>query len=41
MYNQGFFQNQMGYASAIASLIFVITLVLSLVQMIAFRTGKD
>lgn len=41
MYNQGFFQNQMGYASAIASLIFVITLVLSLVQMLAFRTGKD
>lgn len=41
MYNQGFFQNQMGYASAIASLIFVITLILSLVQMLSFRTGKD
>ncbi|MFF1573504.1 carbohydrate ABC transporter permease [Leifsonia sp. NPDC058292] len=41
MYNQGFFQNQMGYASAIASLIFVITLVLSLIQMLSFRTGKD
>ncbi|WP_454296652.1 carbohydrate ABC transporter permease [Salana multivorans] len=41
MYNQGFFQNQMGYASAIATLIFVITLVLSLVQMLSFRTGKD
>ena len=41
MYNQGFFQNQMGYASAIASLIFVITLVLSLVQMLSFRSGKD
>lgn len=41
MYNQGFFQNQMGYASAIASLIFIITLVLSLVQMLSFRTGKD
>lgn len=41
MYNQGFFQNQMGYASAIATLIFVITLVLSVTQLAAFRTGKD
>lgn len=41
MYNQGFFQNQMGYASAIASLIFVITLVLSIVQMLTFRSGRD
>jgi raffinose/stachyose/melibiose transport system permease protein len=41
MYNQGFFQNQMGYASAIATLIFLITLVFSLVQMRSFRTGKD
>lgn len=41
MYNQGFFQNQMGYASAIATLIFVITLILSLIQMLSFRTGKD
>lgn len=41
MYNQGFFQNQMGYASAIATLIFVITLLLSLVQMLSFKTGKD
>lgn len=41
MYNQGFFQNQMGYASAIASLIFVITLVLSVVQMVSFRSGRD
>lgn len=41
MYNQGFFQNQMGYASAIASLIFVITLVLSIIQMLSFRSGKD
>ncbi len=41
MYNQGFFQNQMGYASAIATLIFVITLVLSVVQLVSFRTGKD
>lgn len=41
MYNQGFFQNQMGYASAIASLIFLITLLLSIVQMLSFRSGKD
>lgn len=41
MYNQGFFQNQMGYASAIATLIFVITLVLSVIQLVSFRTGKD
>lgn len=41
MYNQGFFQNQMGYASTIATLIFVITLILSIVQLLAFRTGKD
>ncbi|GAA3032465.1 carbohydrate ABC transporter permease [Microbacterium dextranolyticum] len=41
MYNQGFFQNQMGYASAIASLIFLITLVLSVVQMLSFRSGRS
>ncbi|MGO1629689.1 MAG: carbohydrate ABC transporter permease, partial [Microbacterium sp.] len=41
MYNQGFFQNQMGYASAIATVIFIITLVFSMVQMLSFRTGKD
>ena len=41
MYNQGFFQNQMGYASAIATLIFVITLVLSVIQLVSFRTGQD
>lgn len=41
MYNQGFFQNQMGYASTIATLIFVITLILSVIQLVAFRTGKD
>lgn len=41
MYNQGFFQNQMGYAATIATLIFVITLILSVVQLVAFRTGKE
>lgn len=41
MYNQGFFQNQMGYAATIATLIFAITLILSVVQLAAFRTGKE
>jgi len=41
MYNQGFFQGQMGYASSIASLIFVITLVVSIIQMVVLRTGKE
>ncbi|WP_167133062.1 carbohydrate ABC transporter permease [Paramicrobacterium chengjingii] len=41
MYNQGFFQNQMGYASAIATFIFVITLIISIVQMLSFRSGKE
>lgn len=41
MYNQGFFQNQMGYASAIATLIFVITLILSIIQLVSFRSGKE
>jgi raffinose/stachyose/melibiose transport system permease protein len=41
MYNEGFFQNQMGYAAAIATLIFVITLILSFIQLVSFRTGKE
>jgi raffinose/stachyose/melibiose transport system permease protein len=41
MYRVGFFQNEMGYASALATLIFVITLVLSVAQATLFRTGKD
>lgn len=41
MYNQGFFQNQMGYASAISVLMLVITLVLSVAQAAIFRTGKE
>jgi raffinose/stachyose/melibiose transport system permease protein len=41
MYNQGFFQGQMGYASSIASLIFVITLIVSIIQMVVLRTGKE
>lgn len=41
MYRVGFFQNEMGYASALATLIFVITLVLSVAQATLFRTGKE
>lgn len=41
MYQQGFFQNQMGYASALAVLMLLITLVLSIAQSTLFRTGKD
>lgn len=41
MYRVGFFQNEMGYAAAIAVVMFLITLVLSIVQAAAFRTGKD
>lgn len=41
MYNQGFFQNQMGYAAAISTLMLVITVVIAIVQAVAFRTGKE
>ncbi len=41
MYRVGFFQNEMGYASALATLIFIITLVLSVAQATFFRTGKE
>lgn len=41
MYQQGFFQNQMGYASTLAVLMFLITLVLSIAQSIMFRTGQE
>ena len=41
MYRVGFFQNQMGYASAVATLIFVITLALSLGQARLLRTGRE
>ena len=41
MYRVGFFQNEMGYASALATLIFVITVVLSVAQATLFRTGKE
>ncbi len=41
MYQTGFVKNRMGYASAIAMLIFVITAVLSSVQFFSFGTGKE
>jgi len=41
MYHKAFINNQMGYASAIANVILVITLVLSVIQMRLFRTGKE
>lgn len=41
MYQTGFVMNRMGYASAIAMLIFVITAVLSSVQFFSFGTGKE
>jgi len=41
MYQQGFFQNQMGYASALAILMFLITLILSIAQSFMFRTGRE
>lgn len=40
MYQTGFVKNNMGYASAIAMLIFVITAVLSSVQFFSFGTDK-
>ncbi|MBD1382614.1 carbohydrate ABC transporter permease [Metabacillus arenae] len=41
LYHSAFFQDQMGYASAIATVILLLTLLVSLVQMKLFRTGKD
>ena len=41
MYQTGFIKNNMGYASAIAMLIFVITAVLSSVQFFSYGTEKE
>lgn len=41
MYQEGFMKNNMGYASALAVLIFVITAVVSIIQIVISRTGKD
>ncbi|AKO93079.1 carbohydrate ABC transporter permease [Priestia filamentosa] len=40
LYKTAFSQDMMGYASAIATVILIITLLLSLFQMKAFKTGK-
>lgn len=41
MYQSGFFRDNMGYASALAIIIFVITALLALVQIYSFRTGME
>jgi len=41
MYQSGFFRDNMGYASALAIIIFLITALLALVQIYSFRTGKE
>jgi raffinose/stachyose/melibiose transport system permease protein len=41
MYQSGFFKDMMGYASAIAIVIFIISAILAFVQIKAFGTGED
>ena len=41
MYQSGFFRDMMGYASAIAIVIFIISAILAFVQIKAFGTGED
>lgn len=41
MYQEGFFRDNMGYASAIALAIFLITATLGIIQMKFFGTGED
>lgn len=41
MYQSGFFKDKMGYASTLAVLIFMITASLAVIQMLAFKTGKE
>ena len=41
MYQTGFIKQNMGYASAIAMLIFLITAVLSSVQFFSYGTDKE
>ena len=41
MYQQGFFKDNMGYASAVATLIFVVTAIFALIQIKVSGTGKD
>ncbi|WP_019134208.1 carbohydrate ABC transporter permease [Kallipyga massiliensis] len=41
MYQEGFIKNKMGYASTLAVLIFVITAIVSIIQIVISKTGKD
>ena len=41
LYRSGFRNDEMGYAAAIATIIFIITLLLSLFQIKASKTGKE
>ncbi|WP_404330246.1 carbohydrate ABC transporter permease [Mesobacillus maritimus] len=41
MYQQGFVKDNMGYASTLAVMIFILTAVLALIQIRISRTGKD
>ncbi len=41
LYKTAFSKDMMGYASSIATVILIITLLISLVQMKAFKTGKE
>lgn len=41
MYQSGFFKDMMGYASTLAVVIFLISLALGIVQLLAFKSGED
>lgn len=41
LYQSGFFRDMMGYASTLAIVIFIISVVLAVFQALAFRTGKE
>ncbi|PKR86397.1 carbohydrate ABC transporter permease [Heyndrickxia camelliae] len=41
LYHSAFFEDKMGYASTIATVILILTLMISVIQMKLFRTGKD
>ncbi|SCY66263.1 carbohydrate ABC transporter permease [Alkaliphilus peptidifermentans] len=41
MYQSGFFRDRMGYASALAIIIFAITAILAVIQLQLFKSGKE
>lgn len=41
MYQSGFFKDMMGYASALAVVIFLISIVLGIAQLLVFKSGED